>query len=267
MCSSSRNVGSHSPLRSSGPFASIQRTYTFTITATDGLGFVGVRAYTLIVAPPTLVLVSPIGNGAVGSPYSQSLVVTGGTAPYTYSLAGGQLPPGLTLNPTTGALSGVPTTSGTYTVTIIATDANGATGTFAQTIEVVARPDPTTDPGVRGIEAAQISAAKDLERRRSTTSPGASACCISGSIRVRRKSTSARTSAGNAPTRRATKEAQRLLDERAKAAREERTRCDRSFAVWGAGNVDFGFLRPTSATDRSDFRTSGVTLGADTRIN
>ena len=245
-------------------------TYTFTITATDGLGFAGVRAYTLTVAPPTLVLVSPIGNGAVGSPYSQSLVVTGGTAPYTYSLAGGQLPPGLTLNPTTGALSGVPTASGTYTVTIIATDANGATGTFAQTIEVVARPDPTTDPGVRGIEAAQISAAArfgmaqidNVGGRVRMLHLGFDPCStqidIGANIRWERTDSS---------NDEATKEAQKLLDERAKATKEDRSRCDRSFAVWAAGNVDFGFLRPTSAADRSDFRTSGLTLGADTRIN
>ena len=245
-------------------------TYTFTITATDSLGFAGVRAYTLTVAPPTLVLVSPIGNGSVGSPYNQSLVVTGGTAPYTYSMAGGQLPPGLTLNPTTGALSGVPTASGTYTVTIIATDANGATGTFAQTIEVVARPDPTTDPGVRGVEAAQISAAArfgtaqidNVAGRARMLHLGFDPCStqfdIGANIRWERTDSS---------NDEATKEAQKVLDERAKATKEERARCDRSFAVWAAGNVDFGFLRPTSAADRSDFRTSGLTLGADTRIN
>ncbi len=245
-------------------------TYTFTITATDSLGFAGVRAYTLTVAPPTLVLVSPIGNGAVGSPYSQSLVVTGGTAPYTYSLAGGQLPPGLTLNPTTGALSGVPTTPGTYTVTIIATDANGATGTFAQTIEVVARPDPTADPGVRGIEAAQISAAARFGTAQIDN--------VAGRVRMLHLGfdpcspqidigTNIRWERADSSNDEAAKEAQKLLDERAKATKEERGRCDRSFAVWAAGNVDFGFLRPTSAADRSDFHTSGLTFGADTRVN
>ena len=245
-------------------------TYIFTVTATDGLGFAGVRAYALTVAPPTLVLVSPIGNGTVGSPYNQSLVITGGTAPYSYSLAGGQLPPGLTLNPTTGALSGVPTTPGIYTVTIIATDVNGATGTFAQTIEVVARPDPTTDPGVRGIEAAQVSAAARFSTAQIDN--------VAGRVRMLHLGfdpcstqidigTNIRWERADSSNDEAAKEAQKLLDERAKATKEERGRCDRSFAVWAAGNVDFGFLRPTSAADRSDFRTSGLTLGADTRVN
>ena len=38
------------------------------------------------------------------------------------------------------------------------------------------------------------------------------------------------------------------------------------FAVWAGGNIDFGFLRPSSAADRSDFRTSGLTLGIDTKV-
>jgi hypothetical protein len=45
-----------------------------------------------------------------------------------------------------------------------------------------------------------------------------------------------------------------------------RSRCDRSFAAWADGDIDFGFLRPSTAADRSDFRTSGLTLGADTRL-
>jgi outer membrane autotransporter protein len=39
---------------------------------------------------------------------------------------------------------------------------------------------------------------------------------------------------------------------------------DRPSAFWR--HIDFGFLRPSTATDRSDFRTSGLTLGADTRL-
>ena len=45
-----------------------------------------------------------------------------------------------------------------------------------------------------------------------------------------------------------------------------RSRCDRPFAAWADGDVDFGFLRPSTATDRSDIRTSGLSLGADTKL-
>lgn len=43
------------------------------------------------------------------------------------------------------------------------------------------------------------------------------------------------------------------------------SRCDGRSALWAGGSLDLGFLRPSSTLDRSDFRTSGLTLGADMR--
>jgi YVTN family beta-propeller protein len=57
----------------------------------------------------------------VGQKYSTVLVAVGGSRPYTWQLATGQLPVGLTLNKTTGAITGVPTkssTSSTFTVEV-----------------------------------------------------------------------------------------------------------------------------------------------------
>jgi len=65
-------------------------------------------------------------NGFVGQAYSQTLTASGGTAPYTFSVVAGALPTGLTLTMAggLGLVSGTPTTNGTYTFTIRATDAN-----------------------------------------------------------------------------------------------------------------------------------------------
>ena len=71
-------------------------------------------------------------NGTVGTTYTQSLGAgTQGTT--TFTLDSGSLPPGLTLNTTTGTLSGTPTTPGSYTFTISVSDDNGTVGTYTDT--------------------------------------------------------------------------------------------------------------------------------------
>ncbi len=59
-----------------------------------------------------------------GVPYSVTPALSGGFAPFTWSIAGGTLPPGLTLNPTTGAISGTPTVTGTFPFTLHVTDSS-----------------------------------------------------------------------------------------------------------------------------------------------
>jgi len=94
--------------------------YDFTIRAQNFLGdFMdkSFSVYVLEVSPATL------PDGIVGTAYSQSMTLTGPTlGAVTWAVTAGFLPPGLTLNASTGLLSGTPTAQGSATFTISGTD-------------------------------------------------------------------------------------------------------------------------------------------------
>lgn len=68
---------------------------------------------------------STLPKGQVTVAYSQTISASGGTLPYNFSVAAGTLPAGLSLNPTTGVLSGTPTASGPFPTTLVVTDTRG----------------------------------------------------------------------------------------------------------------------------------------------
>ncbi|HXG67445.1 MAG TPA: putative Ig domain-containing protein, partial [Blastocatellia bacterium] len=72
--------------------------------------------------PLAITTASPLPDGTVASPYAQTLAASGGTPPYSWSLVSGALPPGVGMD-ATGAISGTPTTTGTYNFTVQVTDA------------------------------------------------------------------------------------------------------------------------------------------------
>jgi len=72
---------------------------------------------------PLIFLTAALPSGLSGTAYNVSILTTGGFAPVTFQVTSGSLPPGLTLN-TQGVLSGVPSSSGTFTFNVTATDSS-----------------------------------------------------------------------------------------------------------------------------------------------
>jgi gliding motility-associated-like protein len=110
--------------------------YTIPVTVVDANGNTITSNYTVKITDPLLLPTAALADGTTGTVYTTQIIpsATGGTTPYTYSATG--LPPGLTFNPSTKAISGTPTTAGTYTVPVTVTDADGKTVTTNYTINI-----------------------------------------------------------------------------------------------------------------------------------
>ena len=85
-------------------------------------------------------------NGTVGTAYNQTLIADG-TAPIKWSVTDGSLPDGLSLNESTGVITGTPTTADTYNFTVTATnDAGSDSKEFTLTIGVAPVYSITAEP-------------------------------------------------------------------------------------------------------------------------
>ena|GEM_PF-767400 len=102
----------------------------------------------------------PIPGGTAGVEYTQAVLVTGGTAPYSFSATG--LPEGMGIDQGTGKIHGLPTTPGNYTLVVKVRDQNGLSGTatYSLTLGGIYRPDPSQDTEVIGLINAQAQAAQ-----------------------------------------------------------------------------------------------------------
>lgn len=97
------------------------------------------------VAPlPPLTLACPVDTVAtVGVPYTGALIASGGAPPYTYSISAGALPPGLSLDPSTGAITGIPLSSGSYDFTGHVVDSVGNEAEASCSAGIVVSPSGT----------------------------------------------------------------------------------------------------------------------------
>nr|WP_281720725.1 DUF4082 domain-containing protein [Nitrosomonas nitrosa] len=107
----------------SAGLASAVNAGSTTISATLGT-VVGNAILTVQITPLTITTTS-LPDGKPNVVYTTTLAANGEVTPYTWSLAGGALPTGLSLAGSTGVISGTPTATGTFTFTVQVTAANG----------------------------------------------------------------------------------------------------------------------------------------------
>jgi uncharacterized protein YhjY with autotransporter beta-barrel domain len=248
----------------------------FTVQARDGNGDVGSRSYAVNIGSNTLSInPATLPPAPQGSPYRQTVTATGGSGPYVYSIASGALPPGLTLNAGTGQISGTPTTIGNYAFTIFARDSLGNFGSRSYTIGT-ARRDPTLDPDVQGLVAAQAAAARrfagaqignvmqHLEGLHDDFDP----CAVNIGINLSTATTATRppfdqVGANGAAESPADQVARRMPSEQ----------CDRKdrwwapiYAFWASGSIQLGSTSVNGLSVDNRFSTAGVTAGVDVRV-
>lgn len=124
-------------------------TFPYIVTVTDRNGNTGTTtcsSVTVTTAPTPLTLVCASSIGQVSVPYSGPLVAGGGSGNYAFSITGGSLPLGLSLNTSTGLISGTPTSAGTFSFTarvVDTTDSVLAPATSTCGITVAAVPSTT----------------------------------------------------------------------------------------------------------------------------
>lgn len=119
--------------------------YSFTLRATDEStpAQTAQNTFSININPIPVILTTSLNPGVIGQPYSQSMNLAGGTKPIVWSIISGGLPPGLSFNSSTGAISGTPTAANSTPspFTVSATDITGTSTSKSFSIAV----DPVLD--------------------------------------------------------------------------------------------------------------------------
>ena len=123
--------------------------FTFTVSLTDSAQTTVTSQplrITIIPGPLQIVTAGDLTKGTVNVSYFFTLQSgRGGLSPYIWALATGTLPPGLSLNPNSGVISGTPTQLGTFSFTVRLTDSQSPASTLvSSTLRIII--DAATDP-------------------------------------------------------------------------------------------------------------------------
>ncbi|MGS0743928.1 putative Ig domain-containing protein, partial [Glaciimonas sp. GG7] len=132
----------------SGTPTAVGTSNNIAVTAQDANHFSTTKTYSLVIAAAPTIVVTPtpatLMGGTANVAYTNNFGASGGTASYTYTATG--LPAGLTLDPSSGVLSGTPTAAGTFnSIAVTARDANNFSTTKPYSL-VIAAPTIVVTP-------------------------------------------------------------------------------------------------------------------------
>jgi hypothetical protein len=153
----SKNVYSTSSASVSTKLAMSSGTHALVVKAWNSQGRIYSQSMTVQVmvaaatVTPLSVATTSLSSATAGQAYSMTLSASGGKAPYTWSLASGQLPAGVSLS-SAGVISGTPTASGNFNFTVDVTDSESTAQTagYSETLAVAAAPALSVSPTTLG---------------------------------------------------------------------------------------------------------------------
>ena len=117
------------------------QTANFTVRATDSQSPADTDDQALSITVNSsiqdlIITTTTLPGGTVGSAYSQTVVATGGVTPYSWSISSGTLPAGLSINASSGVISGTPTTAQTASFTVRVQDSQGTPDVDTQALSI-----------------------------------------------------------------------------------------------------------------------------------
>ena len=158
----------------------VDGTSSFRVQAVDHTAQNFSLQYLLSIVRSASLNPNTIADATIGYAYQQTLTATGGTGPYSWSITTGTLPPGISMS-SSGSISGTPTLTGSYTLTVSARDTYGMTQSKGISLTVRSSsqaPVITTD----GLPVGIVSGSYSVYLSASGGSPSYSWSQVSGNL-------------------------------------------------------------------------------------